>query len=90
MNQAHKQAFLDIIHTASHDKQLLEVFLTDLLTPGEFEEFVRRWQIVKALHAGTPQREIAKNLGISIATVTRGSRVLRDKQGGFNRVLDHQ
>jgi Trp operon repressor len=46
-----------------------------------------RWQIVKQLACGTPQREIAKNLHVSIATITRGSRELLNKKGGFQQVM---
>ena len=63
-------------------------FLSDLFTPGEIEEFARRWQIVKMLHAGIPQREIAEKLGVGIATITRGARALADDTGGFVQILN--
>ena len=62
-------------------------FMEDIFTPTEFEEIVTRWQIVKQLSKSVPQREIARNLGVSIAKITRGSRELRDKKGGFWKVL---
>ena len=61
--------------------------MEDLLTPAEFEEIVARWQIIKLLSKGMPQRKIAKYLGVSIAKITRGSRELRDGKGGFNKIL---
>ena len=64
-----------------------EDFLVDLLTPAEWREVVLRWQLVKQLNAGVHQRDIAKNLGVSIAKITRGSRVLLNKNGGFNKIL---
>ncbi len=70
------------------DPRLMQAFLTDILTPDEKEEIERRWQIVQRLAAGEPQRSIAKDLGIGIATVTRGARELYDKKGGFWRVLN--
>jgi TrpR family transcriptional regulator, trp operon repressor len=82
-----KKELLSILGAASKDQKILDAFLTDLLSPSEYEEIVRRWQLVKLLDQGMPQREIAKKLGVSIATVTRGSRALRDQKGGFNRVL---
>ncbi len=66
----------------------LEDFLVDLLTPAEWREIILRWQVVKQLHAGVHQRDIAKNLDISIAKITRGSRVLLNKNGGFNKILE--
>lgn len=70
-------------------ERLMEEFLVDLLTPGEFEEIIKRWQVVKALYQGMPQRKIAEELGVSIATITRGSRELQDQRGGFRKILDH-
>lgn len=63
-------------------------FLEDLLTPVELEEIIQRWQVIKMLDKGVPQRKIAKELGVSISTVTRGSRELRDRNGGFRKILD--
>lgn len=70
------------------DKKLAFNFLEDLLTPGEFEEIAKRLQIAKRLDKGEAQRKIADDLGVGIATVTRGSREMRDKNGGFNKVLE--
>lgn len=47
--------------------------MEDILTPTEFEEIVTRWQIIKQLTKGVPQRKIAIGLGVSIAKITRGS-----------------
>ena len=52
-------------------------FLRGILTPKEFDEVVRRLQIVKFLKNGLPHQEIARRLGVGVATVTRGSRELR-------------
>lgn len=48
-----------------------------LLTPSEFTEIIKRLQIFRMLEAGIPQRKIAEELGVGIATVTRGSRALK-------------
>lgn len=54
----------------------LKQFLTAILTPKELVEISTRLQIVRLLKRGIPQREIAKKLGVGVATVTRGSREL--------------
>lgn len=80
----------DLISTfkkIGEDRHLLGEFLVDLLTPKEYWEITLRWQIVKQLHRGVPQRKIAEDLGVSIAKITRGSRVLLNQNGGFNKVL---
>jgi Trp operon repressor len=86
MDATDKQ-FLTVLRRAARNPRFLHAFLRDLLTPREYREFVKRWQIVKLLTRGTTQREIAKRLRVSIATVTRGSRVLLEKRGGFNQML---
>lgn len=69
------------------DKKLMAEFLTDILTPTEFEALALRWQIVKKLKKGETHRSIAEDLGLGISTVTRGSRELRNKNGGFHLML---
>ncbi|MGB0446551.1 MAG: Trp family transcriptional regulator [Pseudomonadales bacterium] len=51
--------------------------LEALLTPYEQEEVIHRLQIFTLLTKGLSQREIAKQLGVGIATVTRGSKALQ-------------
>ena len=62
-------------------------FLKDILTPNEFEAMALRWQIVKKLNKGETHREVAGDLGLGISTVNRGSRELRNKNGGFALML---
>lgn len=58
-------------------KEKMEDFLLGILTPKELKEIPMRLQIVKLLKSGIPQQEIAKELGVGVATVTRGSRELQ-------------
>ncbi|MEK7161584.1 MAG: Trp family transcriptional regulator [Patescibacteria group bacterium] len=89
MHYKHKfgQELESILEKAAKNPQLLHNFLKDILSPNEYKELGIRWQIVKQLDKGVSQREIAKKLQVSIATVTRGSRVLINKKGGFNAIL---
>jgi TrpR family trp operon transcriptional repressor len=61
---------------SSQDPALLENFLLGLTTEKERQEFAQRIEITKRLLAGEPQRQIASDLGVGIATVTRGSKEL--------------
>ncbi|HBU07030.1 MAG TPA: transcriptional regulator [Candidatus Magasanikbacteria bacterium] len=70
------------------DEATMNDFLVDLLTGAEIEELPKRLQIIKQLDKGVSQREVAKNLGVGIATVTRGAKELKNKKGGFRKVLD--
>lgn len=65
---------------------LMREFLYDILSPAEYKELAIRWQIIKMLKSDVPHRDIAQNLKVSVATVTRGSRELMNKKGGFNLV----
>lgn len=60
------------------DAEAMEQKLNALLTPNEISEMQRRLQIFALLEAGVSQRDIAKQLGVGIATVTRGSRALKE------------
>ena len=60
------------------DSGRLEKALHSLLTPSELSEISKRLQIFKLLESGMPQRQIAETLGVGIATVTRGSRALKE------------
>lgn len=59
-------------------------FLEGILTLKELEEIPTRLQIVKMLKEGIPQHQIAEQLRIGIATVTRGSKEI--KKGNFKYV----
>ena len=78
--------FIELIHT-TQDKQLLGDLLIGVTTTQEREAIVQRIEIIKRLIAGEPQARIAKELGVGIATVTRGSKEL--SQGRF-KVLRKQ
>jgi len=61
-------------------QQQVSNFLEALLTPKELDEIANRMEIIRLLRLGTSQREVAQQLGVGIATVTRGARVLKTGQ----------
>lgn len=81
-----KNNLLDIILNIK-DKNELNSFLLDLLTQAEYEEVKKRWEIVKMLDCGLSHHEIAKKLHVGVATVTRGSKALKNSKGGFAYIL---
>jgi TrpR family trp operon transcriptional repressor len=54
-----------------------EELLQDLFTPAEVATFTERIEIFHLLGQGIPHHEIAERLGCGVATVTRGSAVMR-------------
>lgn len=64
-----------------------DLLLQDLFTPQEIDSLAERWQLVQALAKGTPQRDIADQLDVSISKITRGSRVLQYGKGGLEHFL---
>lgn len=58
------------------DRDTLEDFLLGITTPSEREELARRLEIIHQLLAGKPQQQIANDLRVGVATVTRGSKEL--------------
>ncbi|OGG47529.1 hypothetical protein A2671_02080 [Candidatus Kaiserbacteria bacterium RIFCSPHIGHO2_01_FULL_49_13] len=83
----HFAELVEVISEAGEDKDLLTEFLLDLWTPTEIREISKRWQVVKMLHDKVPHHKIARKLGISVATVTRGSREMSNREGGFQEFI---
>lgn len=76
---SHLNQLLDHLLTMD-SRDAMDSALRDLLTPAEYAEIVKRLQIFRMLEAGMPQRKIAEELGVGIATVTRGARALKSHQ----------
>jgi len=87
-NNAVYKKELVLVLSGIEDPALMRVFLEDLLSPAEFTEIAKRLELVRQLDAGISQREIAESLGVGIATVTRGSRALKRRNSGFQKILD--
>jgi TrpR family trp operon transcriptional repressor len=69
------------------EPELIEAFLRCLLTPAETADIAARWALVKALGEKIPQRKIARDLGVSLCKITRGSKELKRPNSAFRRVL---
>lgn len=75
-NNPYTSALFEHLLSEATPKQM-ETVLRALLTDSELDEIAKRLQIFKRLQAGIPQRQIAEELGVGIATVTRGSNALK-------------
>lgn len=71
------------------NKDVMSAILSNLLTPQEREEMVLRLQIFKGLSNKISQRKLAKDLNVSLATVSRGSRELKYGKPGISKALKY-
>jgi len=59
------------------DPDQMHHFLAEVLTPSEHRDLALRWELMCRLEQGFPQRQIAKDLGISLCKITRGAKILK-------------
>ncbi|MCK5020217.1 MAG: helix-turn-helix domain-containing protein [Candidatus Peribacteraceae bacterium] len=79
---------LCILFASIETKEEANMLLKDILTPQEIESIAERWQLVQQLASGKTQRQISKDLNVSISKVTRGSRFLKYGTGGFKFFIE--
>ena len=72
-----KQISSFIFHLQNEDE--IECLLQELLTNSEINVLSKRWRILEMLNKKIPQREIAKELKVSLCKVTRGAKLLKNK-----------
>ncbi len=82
--------FAELVETLANcgDSSLIDNFLRALLTPSEVSEVANRWAIVRCLDEGMSQRTIAKELGLSLCNITRGSKEMKKENSAFVAMLD--
>lgn len=83
MSKKYLRELAEVLHAMKNETEI-EEFLEAILTPKELVEIPKRLQIIKLLKKGVPQREITEQLGVGIATVTRGSIAIKSK--GFREL----
>ena len=71
-----------------HQSDQMKDFLEEILTPAERDDLALRWQLMKMLQDGIPQRQIASELGISLCKITRGAKILKNDQSISKRYLE--
>lgn len=66
----------------------MELFLQEILTPAELHDLSLRWELMRLLKQKVPQRQIAKDLGISLCKITRGAKILKKSDSVSNYLLN--
>ena len=75
--------------SALKDASEIRAFLEDLCTPAELEAMGDRWRVVPMLLAGTPYREIHDRSLVSVTTIGRVARFLRQEtHSGYRMALE--
>lgn len=69
------------------DIDLIEGFIRSILTDREIRDLSLRWELVKRLRRGDTQRTIARDLGVSLCKITRGSRELKAEPSPLGQVV---
>ncbi|MDR2677694.1 MAG: trp operon repressor [Puniceicoccales bacterium] len=74
---------------AAADVTEMENFLRDLCTPAEIAAMAERWHVCRLLHGtNLSYREIHRLTGVSLVTIGRVARFLRNESnGGYHRIL---
>lgn len=68
-------------------KEEIAQFCYDLMTPQEVSDFADRWLVAQKLNAGLSQRNVAKETGVGLVTVTRVNRFLNNGMNGYKLML---
>ncbi|MBR2591528.1 MAG: TrpR YerC/YecD [Oscillospiraceae bacterium] len=74
--------------TMIENEDEMEAFLTDLCTIKELQDMAQRLSAAKMLKNGENYLNIASEIGISTATISRVSRALNYGTGGYDMVLE--
>ena len=76
------------VFTEIGDSDDMARFFDEIFTPKERTDLIMRWQLLKELHAGEPQRAIAARHRISLCKITRGSRILKQEDSVTRSLLE--
>ncbi|MGP1419782.1 MAG: Trp family transcriptional regulator [Sphaerochaetaceae bacterium] len=75
------------IFARTTDRRTVRRLMEELLTRSELEDLSKRWYLMKELYKGKPQRRIASEMEISLCKITRGSRILKQDNSEFRKIL---
>jgi len=70
------------------DVEVMKDFFDEIFTPAERRDFALRWELMKLLRKGIPQRQIASKLGISLCKITRGAKIVKNQNSVTNQFIN--
>ena len=80
---------IDIFARTGNYEEMQKLF-EELFTQREKYDFDLRWRLMKDLHQGKTQRDIANELGISLCKITRGSKILKSPGSQIRRLVQER
>ena len=75
------------VFTRIEDPAVMKRFFEEIFTPAERHDFALRWELMKRVREGTPQRKIAADLKISLCKITRGAKIVKNPESVTNQML---
>jgi len=78
--------FFEILNRLKTPQEIENLF-DEIFTESELDILSKRWRILNMLKDGVTQREIAKTLNVSLCKVTRGSKILKNKDAIVTKFL---
>ena len=70
---------ISAILSSENDSDKIKNFIVEMLTDAELETLSKRWRIMEMLLEGRTQRDISKELKVSLCKVTRGAKIIKNK-----------
>ncbi len=78
--------FYNLVAQIKNPKDIEKLFC-EIFTINEIKTLSKRWRILEMLVKNHTQREISDELGVSLCKVTRGSKILKDKNAIVTKFL---
>ena len=72
------------------DPEKMKSLFEEMFTEREQKDVILRWDLLKDLYQGIPQREIAAKHKISLCKITRGSKILKDDKSYIKEILSNR
>lgn len=84
-----KEDLLNIVLSIK-DKEELKSFIDDMFTEKEVEDVVQRYLLMDDLYRGKSQRDISRDRSMSLCKITRGSKMLKKKEGFMRKFFSNK
>jgi TrpR family transcriptional regulator, trp operon repressor len=88
-NMKNRADLVQAILSIKEREALVQLF-NELFTGAERSDLMLRWELMARLMQKVPQRQISRDLGISLCKITRGSKILSSGNSVCKSLLEKQ